>query len=378
MSPQEFLAAQKQQAAARASESPSEGSEQEEAPEQGEASETAQEAAESPLEASDEDFEEEDEEEPEEGRQDPYQGAEDEPEEEDSEEEEEDSETSPKSERKSKNSEEESEIENIDYKTEYERLFAPLKASKREVKIKSVDDARNLMQMGVDYAKKMQTLRPQLKILKTLEKNNLLAEDKINFLIDLDKKNPEAIKKFLKEKEIDPMDLDLSEEAEYKPKSYMPTDKEAAIDEVLDQIRETPSFNRTVDELGNKWDDASKQIIFENPQLIAIINDQIANGMYDQIMSAVETERMLGRLQGLNDLMAYKQIGDALQKQNAFKHLETGSKPERKQSQDPKLKARKRAASPTRRSSVTTAPPKMNPLSMSDEDFEKMGVPSFG
>ena len=266
----------------------------------------------------------------------------------------------------------------VDYQVEYEKLLSPFRASKREIQVKNVDDARKLMQMGVDYQYKMQALKPQLRIMRALDKNGMLSEDKVNFLIDLDKKDPEAIKQFLKEKEIDPMDLDLDSESEYKPKSHAPTEQEQEIDDVLDDIRNTKAFERTIDELGNKWDPASKQVLMQQPQLIKLINDQVDTGIYDQIMNVVASERMLGRLQGLNDLMAYKSIGDALQASGAFDHLKKESKPKRKPSQDPKVKARKRAASPTKRSkSVSPSARDFNPLALSDEEFEKMGAPRF-
>jgi hypothetical protein len=266
----------------------------------------------------------------------------------------------------------------VDYKAEYEKLLRPFRASKRDIQIKNVDDARNLMQMGVDYTIKMQALKPKLRMMRALDKNGLLDEDRINFFIDLEKKNPEAIKQFLKEKEIDPMELDLDSESQYRPGSYAPSEQEQAIDDVLDSIRDTKSFDRTIDELGNKWDTDSKEILTKQPQLIKLINDQIDTGIYDQIMNVVTSERMLGRLEGLNDLLAYKTVGDALQASGAFDHLKQESKPKRKPSQDPKLKARKRAASPTKRSSrVQPSPNDFNPLALSDEEFEKMSVPKF-
>ena len=266
----------------------------------------------------------------------------------------------------------------VDYQAEYEKLLTPFRASKREVQVKNVEDARKLMQMGVDYQYKMQALKPQLRIMRALDKNGLLDEDKVNFLIDLDKKNPEAVKKYLKDKEIDPMDLDMDSETDYTPQSYAPTESEQAIDDVLDDIRETKAFDRTIDELGNKWDAPSKQVLMQQPQLIKLINTQVETGVYDQIMNVVASERMLGRLQGLNDLMAYKTVGDALQASGAFDHLKTESKPKRKPSQDPKVKARKRAASPTKRSSSTrTSAQDFHPLALSDEEFEKMGAPRF-
>jgi hypothetical protein len=270
------------------------------------------------------------------------------------------------------------ETNEINYKEEYERLLSPFRASKRDIRVKSVDDARRLMQMGADYQFKMQALKPQLRIMRALEKNGLLDQDKINFMIDLDKKNPEAIKKFLKDKEIDPLELDLSEETAYQAQSYTPTEQEAALEEVIDEIRETDSFQRTIDEIGNKWDAESKKQLSENPALIKVINQHVANGIYDQVRNVVENERLLGRLAGMNDLMAYEAVGKALQEQGAFNAPQGTPKPKSKRSQDPKLKARKKAASPTKRSSpASSTGQQYNPLSLSDEEFEKMTKPAF-
>lgn len=265
------------------------------------------------------------------------------------------------------------ETDGIDYKAQYDEFFKPFKASGREIKIQSIEDGRRLMQMGVDYQKKMRSLKPHLRVMKALEKNKLLDEDKINFFIDLEKKNPEAIAKFLKDKEIDPLSVDVDEgSANYKPANHTPSDQEVALDDVLDSIRETTSFDRTIDELGNKWDAGSKEVIMQHPTLIKLINDQVESGIYDQIMSVVDSERLLGRLTGLNDLMAYKTIGDALQEKGAFSHLTPETKPADKPIQNSKkLKERKRAAGAPKRT-VPQKPRKgPNPLSLSDAEFEK-------
>ena len=361
MSPQEFLAAHQNANEDKKEES---GQEEEETPVEEASSEKEEEEAE--QEPEEEEYEEEEDEEP---APEPIYASPTHSE----------SELEPKEETEEEEEKELGSISNnVDYQAEYEKLLKPFRASKREIQIKNVDDARNLMQMGVDYRYKMQALKPKLRILRALDQNGLMDEDKINFLIDLDKKNPKAIKQLLKDKEIDPMELDMNEESDYKPNSYAPTEAEQAIDDVLDEIRDTKAFERTIDELGNKWDGPSRQTLMQQPGSIKVINDHIEAGVYDQIMNVVASERMLGRLQGLNDLLAYKTVGDALQASGAFDHLKNGSKPKRKPSQDPKLKARKRAASPTKRSSrVSPSYNEFNPLALSDEEFEKMGAPKF-
>jgi len=285
------------------------------------------------------------------------------------------------------------EIKQVNYEVEYNKLLAPFRANGKELKVGSVDDAIALMKMGANYNKKMAGLKPNLKLMKMLENNNLLNEAKLSFLIDLDQKNPDAVAKFLKDSEIDPMEIDTDATSKYKPKTYTVHDKEMELDSVLDDIQDTSSFNTTIDIISNKWDSASKKIILEDPEIIRAINDHVANGIYDQIDQVIQSERMLGRLSGLSDLDAYKQIGDAIQAAEGFteqpdnsdnagntgnttnetQKLKIVSKPKK---ETPELKNRKRAAGSTKSSSVKKTPD-FNPLSVSDEEFEKIAASQF-
>lgn len=273
-----------------------------------------------------------------------------------------------------------------DYRGEYEKLFAPFKANGKEMKVESVDDARTLMMMGANYNKKMAALKPNLKILKMLENNSLLDEAKLNFLIDLDKKNPDAVKKLIQESGVDPLDLNQEEKAEYKPQSYSVDDKELELDSVLREIEDTSTYGQTIDVISNKWDDSSRRILVEHPQLIKAINSQMENGIFAKISQEMERERMLGRLNGMSDLDAYKQIGDRIYAAGGFSQSpsqeQAGQQPPRaneaikpspaKKQPDPKLKDRKRAASPSKGTKSPAAAPDFNPLALSDEEFEKL------
>src|SRR5215207_849386 len=72
-------------------------------------------------------------------------------------------------------------------------VLKPFKANGREMSVTSPEEVRTLMQQGANYNKKMQGLKPHLALVKQLEQNNLLSDEKIGFLIDLSKKNPEAM-----------------------------------------------------------------------------------------------------------------------------------------------------------------------------------------
>ena len=70
-----------------------------------------------------------------------------------------------------------------------------------------------------------------------LENNGLLDEQKITYLIDLDKKNPDAIGKLIKESGIDPLDVNTQEEPKYTPGNYSVSDAQVNLDAVLDRPR---------------------------------------------------------------------------------------------------------------------------------------------
>lgn len=290
-----------------------------------------------------------------------------------------------------KDTEEESEEtesteETLDYKALYDKLTAPFKANGREVQIKSVDDAIALMQMGANYNKKMAALKPNLRLMKMLESNGLLDESKLSFLIDLDKKNPEAISKLVKDSGVDPLEIDTGKAGDYRPSSYKVDDREIELDQVLDSIQDTPTYSRTLDIVSNKWDGQSKQVIANSPQLLRVINSHVQTGIYDLISKEIESERMFGRLDGLSDIEAYRQVGDAIQARGGFNHLSTQMKtpqpqrvvtPNPRKEDDSKLREKKRAASSTKASPSTTKKSEYDPLSMSDEEFSKMSSTNF-
>jgi hypothetical protein len=268
-----------------------------------------------------------------------------------------------------------------------DKIFSPFRANGKDMSVKSVDDVRQLMQMGANYNKKMAALKPNLRLMKMLQNNDLLDESRLSFLIDLDKKNPDAIKKLIKDANIDIDDLDNNAEINYKPNTYTVNDQEIELDETLNDIRDTESFTTTLDIIGNKWDDASRAAILENPAAIRVLNDHISSGIYDKITAAVETERMFNRIPlSMSDLEAYKRVGDLINSKGGFTDNQTQSTSEvaktvvkkvSKKPVDAKISERKKAAASTRSSPKSKSKENFNPLSMPDEEFEKVGIDRF-
>lgn len=274
----------------------------------------------------------------------------------------------------------------VNFKETHEKIFAPFKANGKDFQVQNVDEAISLMQMGANYNKKMAALKPNLKLMKMLENNGLLDESKLNFLIDLDKKDPEAITKLLKEGNIDPLGLDTEKASSYKPKSYAADDREIAFDEVVEKIKETPTYSRTLSIVAEEWDNGSKQIVASNPELLEAINDHVQRGIYDQIKNEIDRQRMLGNLAGLNDITAYTVIGNQIQERKGFTSQSATGKgtpanpvivTPKPKVDDIELKNKKRAVSSTKPASSGSVAKDFNPLAMSDEEFSKMVKPGF-
>ncbi len=259
---------------------------------------------------------------------------------------------------------------------ELKRVLAPFKANGGDFQVQNVDEAIKLMQMGANYHKKMSALKPNLKSLRLLEQNNLLEEDRLNYLIDLSNKNPEAIKRLVQESGIDPLDVDEAG-GNYTPTSYSVDERQMAVEEVLDSIKDTPTYNDTINII-TSWDEASRNTLAENPSVISTLNEHKASGVFDEVMAEVNRARVFGQLGGMTDLQAYKEIGDRLYANSAGTSSANPvqanevkepipSKP------DPKTVSRKRAASSprTRSTAATPAQDQYNPLSLSDEEFAK-------
>jgi hypothetical protein len=271
-----------------------------------------------------------------------------------------------------------------DYQVEYEKLMAPFKAAKRMVSLDNVDDARRLLQMGVDYSQKMADIKPHMRVLRTLEKADLLDPSRINFLIDLDKKNPEAIKKLLKEADIDPMSVDLEGSEAYSSPDRMISDAELNVRDVLDNIQYSPKFQETVEVITKVMDTKSRQALQDSPEVIATLHDHIEAGVYHKVQDQVANEKMLGRLTGLSDLEAYYRVGDAMHKAGAFKQpgdapptTEDGSQDSAQESgsgasKEASLRDRRRAAKPTKGKGSKGGKPSQPDLSkMDDKQFEE-------
>ena len=271
----------------------------------------------------------------------------------------------------------------VDYKAGYEQLMAPFKANGKTMQVKSVEEAIQLMQMGANYTRKMQELQPHRKTLLMLENNGLLDEGKLSFLIDLDKKNPEAIKKLLQDANINPLDVDMDKESTYQEGNHKVSDEEAQFRLVLDELNSNPVGRETLQTINSTWDQASKEVLWKQPEVMNTIHQQRENGVYARITAEIDRRRTLGVIQvGVPFLEAYRVVGDELHKAGAFNDLfkpkASAVAPVATRAAMPKptgLDPKAEAAAVHRGSPSKTTSPLEAMQKASDDEFLKMPIP---
>jgi hypothetical protein len=294
-----------------------------------------------------------------------------------------------KSEEKSEDkSDDKTEEQPIDKAALFDKIMAPLKANGKTIELRTPEDAIQLMQMGANYTRKMQELAPHRRVLAMLQNNNLLDEAKLSYLIDLDKKDPNAVKKLIKDSGLDPLDVDLEKDS-YVPSNHAVSDEEVNFRTVLDDLSSNPAGKETLTAINTQWDEKSKEILWAQPEVMSAIHEQRTNGVYDLIVTEMDRQKTLGIIKPDTPfLQAYTEIGKELSEKETLQTIgETDQVVE--QAADKKVELtpvatrtatpkspvtnddKARAASPTR-ASPASAKEIPNVLSMSDEEFIKV------
>ena len=273
----------------------------------------------------------------------------------------------------------------VDYKAFHDQVMAPFQANGKTIQLRSVDEAIQLMQQGANYTRKMQAIAPHRKVLMMLENNGLLDESKLSRLIDLEKKNPDAIRALVKEAGIDPLDIDVHGESTYTPGNHAVPDEAIAFQTTLDEVSSTPDGQETVREITASWDPESKAELWKDPSILGTIHQQRISGVYDRVVAEIERQRTIGAIPANVSLLnAYRVIGERMTQAGAFQDLvaaqQAAQRPAvqhpvatRVASAKPAVtnSGKVSAAAPTRTATPRRAEAFINPLAMSDDEFMK-------
>ncbi len=277
----------------------------------------------------------------------------------------------------------------------FKKITASFKADGKDFTVRTPEDAIRLMQQGVNYSRRMQEIKPIKAMNRLLSDHGLNDPEKVSFLIDISKGDKAAITKLLKDNNLDPMDLDVSEETSYQTKSYAGNPEDNAFRDALDNLTTTPEGQALVSDIHSSWDDQSKAKLRENPGIMGNLLDLKQAGIYQQVNDELNYQKSMGYLTHTPYLEAFDQVGEAMKNAGVFKSSETPTPqsiqmgqlqntqqgqplasgvrkatPPKKASPNPHLSSK----APTKQASVHQDA-SQNFDKMTDEDFLKMAPP---
>lgn len=200
----------------------------------------------------------------------------------------------------------------------WKTVTAPFKADGKDVEIRTPQDAIRLMQMGVNYSRRMSEMKPLRAQDAMLKDNGINSVQQLNELIDLSKGKPEAIQKFLKDKNIDPLDLDISKASDYKTPNYQGDPKDIAFKDAIDNTLASEGGPELLKDVNQLWDESSKEALRDSPSIFENLLEQKNSGVYEQIKTELTYQRTMGHLTTVPFLQAYHQVGAAMQKAGIF------------------------------------------------------------
>jgi len=220
------------------------------------------------------------------------------------------------------------------------KVTSDFKANGQMVKgISDPDKILKNMQMSIGLTKKLEGYKSVKPLLKPLEERGLLQDtEKFDMLMKIADGDKDALKYYLKTNEIDPIDLDYTDEdakINYDPsKSTLPSQEELIYNdmyETADTLGVAEEFNKVV---LNEWDsDSASKLFADGGRIGKQLAEQMQNGLYDQVMSYVNQLKLTEPT--FNSLSAYDQYNEAAKIVNRINLQQNATTPQPVQTEIP-------------------------------------------
>lgn len=274
----------------------------------------------------------------------------------------------------------------IDYKGFYESIVGkPIKAAGKEVVVQTAEEAVKLVQMGVGFHSKMSKIAHAERIIETLRENDLLDDSKINELIDISKKNPEAIAALVQSAGLEPHQLIPSGDApKYIPGDHVLPEAQLLFRTSVDTIREQGG-EEFLAHVAQDWDVTSRAEIYKDPAALDMIYGHKQSGIYDKISSEVDRRKVFDpSVAKLPFIHAYLAVGNEMHEKGLLAPQQAEPTPVAPQPVAVKPAVASQPVNPNPaaakaasvRSTPTPATETPNYLTMSDEEFLKHHKPT--
>lgn len=240
---------------------------------------------------------------------------------------------------------------------------------------------------AMNYTQKMQSLSPWRKTIDAMEQAKIKHED-VNLLIDVLKGDKAALASVIKKVGVDTLDIDLEEGDTYQAKEYGRDTKVLDLQDVINSINTDPEYSVTHKIISSEWDDASWNVLSNDPEKVRLLHVDVKNGTYAKLQPIAEKLRVFDGARR-SDLDYYLQAASEYftrEEQTRFQQQQTElqAREEALKTQSRTVAAtqqqnqrnatvqaanKRKAAAPTGRS--VSKPSTINYLDTSDEAFEE-------
>ena len=196
--------------------------------------------------------------------------------------------------------------DDLDYKAEYAKMLEDnnrLQSFYDEVtgefvangkKTRGFDDPKKIIQsqqMAAGLGEKMAAFKPYRPFMKEMKERGMLDNpEKFNLAMQLLDGDPEALKKQLKEADIDPLEMDM-DDINYISKNQVASNIEIALDDVMENATQYGVDAQIREVISNDWDDDSVIELLEDPQNSADLISHMNSGVYDIVLDRMSEKR---------------------------------------------------------------------------------------
>ena len=205
----------------------------------------------------------------------------------------------------------------VDYKKFYEEVaLAKFTANGRQVEgFKNPEDLIRAQQMLHGYSDKMKVFKEYKKFLKPLEERGITADpDKFNLAMSLLDGDVEAIKKVIKDRGVDPLELDL-EDIKYTPRNTLPSDAQLLVEEMSSQARDLGIEDKFHKVLTKDLDDHGINEFITNSKVRKDLMQHLQDGTYELVQDEIRNMELLsdGEYDSVNSIDKYRMAVKRLQ-----------------------------------------------------------------
>lgn len=184
--------------------------------------------------------------------------------------------------------------EYVKLKAFYEKVTGEFKANGKTIKgFNDPDKIIQGLQKAIGFEEKNAVINKHKQFLSPLKERGMLEDpEKFNLALSILDGDKEAIKKHLKDLDINPvLDLDL-DEIDYKPKQHLASEGKVVLNDALDYAETIGVKDKLNEVLVKDMDDGSFSDFIKYPKLRNDLVEHLQDGTYDLVKARIDEIRL--------------------------------------------------------------------------------------